>query len=216
MITSSLHPKSFFYWKISFILLRWFVNSTVLMRKLVNDQILASVLSRKDSDFLREHFDIFLTNNVGLKPSLHLEALYQCSLLFLASSDYKESFQAAFLIKEIARDSVKGRLLIVDLIEKFVETEIKYITPNELHLLVNEVSTQYSFLKIYGYPDNVTHAYNGLLYILREYGKKINTNKVEGRHQSLFIYLGDLFLRSNSSVEAWDRAAIKIIDSHSI
>jgi len=180
------------------------------------DNILANVLERKDSEYLRKHYELFINKELQLKKSLHLEALYQTSLAFLFELEYWKAFQTGFFLKEIAGDKIKSRELIIELIDRFVKNEKEFLTITELDLFIEEVSAQYKYLKIYDFDQKTTQKFNGFLYYLKTVREGLSINKVEGKYDGLFKKFNVLFLQSNSTNEAWDRAALEILKSHRI
>lgn len=181
----------------------------------LNNYVLASVLNRKDLNFLRQNHKQLLVVNTGVEQTLHYEALYLVSESFLFTKDYKEAFQCGFFLKEINGNSIKARKLLLDIIFEFAENEREHFTVGDVALMIEEVKTQCSFLKIQGFNDNIIQKFSVLVYYLNSIKEGISENKEEGKHQMLFNYLRDLFLRSNSSIEAWDRVALIIIGTKS-
>ena len=137
----------------------------------------------------------------------------QVVLKYVEEGEYREAFRCAFSLKESSGKEEAPRNLIYDVISQFITKEKGALTGEQLKLLCDEVRIQYSYMRIHGISESIISKYSGLMNYLKSLAAERNTSSNNGKHNELFKYLEDLFLKSNSGQEAWDRVAFKIIGS---
>lgn len=155
----------------------------------------------------------FTASLMDVTRQLSKDAFFQIVLKYVEEGDYKEAFRCAFSLKEQASREEEPRSLIFHVTTQFVDKEKDFLTGQELNILCEEIRMQYSFMRIQGFRATITTKYSGLMNYLDTLTTKRESNIKESKHKELFRYLEDLFPRSNSDEEAWDRVAEKIIKS---